>query len=100
MEEQRQLKAELEATKKQQQDQDALHEELAAAKQKALEANITLMSSPRKNERLNPFFTKGGKQKKDPTAPENSFGGGRVGKVSRGKTVPNPMQDMVSRTRV
>lgn len=98
-------------TRKQQNDKKALREELSATKQLAHQSNVRLTSVPTKNDKLDPSKQAGtltlvgktrnlnvlfkGKQKKDPTAPENRFGGGRVGKIGGSSTL-NPMQDMVS----
>ena len=104
-------------TKKQQEHRATLHAEQEATKEAGLKANLfALSSNPQKNEKLDPsrqddtpfasivkdkltaVFT-GKKQQTDAAAPQNRFGGGRVGKVG-GSTTVNPMQEMVSRARV
>lgn len=102
-------------TIKQKADLAALREDQSVAKQLARKANIILVSKPSKNVKLDPssqtdtlnpvgktskltsLFKK--QQLPDPSAPENRFGGGRVGKIGGSSTV-NPMQDMVSRACV
>ena len=103
-------------TKKQQDDLASLRADQAATKEAALRANLfALISKPEKNEKLDPsrkdgtpdastardkltaLFT-GKMQKTDADAPQNRFGGGRVGKIG-GSTTVNPMQEMVSWAR-